>query len=128
MEAKEVEAEFKNSYKSAPQLITLPLVSFTETIASFHERVVVGCQIDCVIVNPEASEMKIVSSIVSTALAQGFMTTKLNVISTDLHPTSPITLIAYVPAIALSAVYQLKVFPLPFPFVINVPVAGTVFV
>jgi hypothetical protein len=37
-------------------------------------RVVVGCQIDCVIVNPKVSALKIVSSIVSVAVVQAAMT------------------------------------------------------
>ena len=46
----------------------LPLVSFTETIASVHVRVAVGCQMDCVIVKPEVSGINIESVIVITAL------------------------------------------------------------
>jgi hypothetical protein len=70
VEAKGVESEFKNSYARVPQSIILPLASLTETIASVHVRVVVSCQIDCVIVKPEVSAMNIVLSIVMTAFAQ----------------------------------------------------------
>ena len=66
----EDESEFKNSYAILSQLMIFPLVFFTETIASVHMRVVVGYQIDCVIVKPEVWSMNIESSIVSTALAQ----------------------------------------------------------
>lgn len=75
MEANEVESEFKNSYTKVPQLIILPAMSFTETIASVHVRAVAGCQIDCVIVKSEVSARNFVSSSVSTALAQACATT-----------------------------------------------------
>ena len=74
VEANEVESEFKNSYARGPQLMMLPLVSFTETIVSVHVRVAFGCQIDCVIVKPEVSGMNIESLIVITALVQACAT------------------------------------------------------
>ena len=67
MEAKEFDAEFKNPNTSGPQSIALPLVLLTETMAFVHVRVVLGCQIYCVIVHSEASGRKIVLFIVSTA-------------------------------------------------------------
>ena len=39
-------------------------------MVSVHVRVVIGCQIDCVIVNPKVSAMNFASSIVSTAVIQ----------------------------------------------------------
>ena len=74
MEAKGVESEFKNSYTKVPQLILLLSTSFTATIESVQVRVVVGCQIDCVIVNAKVSALKMVSSIVSAAVVQDAMT------------------------------------------------------
>ena len=67
MEAKEFDAEFKNANTSGPHGITFPPKSLTETIPSVHVRVVLGCQIYCVIVHSEASARKIVLSIVKTA-------------------------------------------------------------